>query len=47
MGLEEDFQLAADAAKTLPESIANDDKLNLYGLFKQATIGDVNTGETQ
>eukprot|EP00955_Chlamydomonas_euryale_P064159 358866-Chlamydomonas_euryale.AAC.6 len=42
--LQEDFDAAAAAAKELPGSIANDDKLALYGLFKQATVGDVNTG---
>jgi Acyl CoA binding protein len=39
MGLKEDFELAAEAAKTLPESVSNEDKLKLYGLFKQATVG--------
>ncbi len=29
--------------KTLPESTSNEDKLILYGLYKQATVGDVNT----
>jgi Acyl CoA binding protein len=39
----EDFQLAADAAKALPDSVSNEDKLKLYGLYKQATVGDVDT----
>jgi diazepam-binding inhibitor (GABA receptor modulator, acyl-CoA-binding protein) len=43
MGLDEDFELAAEAVKALPESISNDDKLKVYGLFKQAKEGDVNT----
>ena len=43
MGVEEDFKLAADEAKTLPEKTTNDDKLKLYGLYKQGTEGDVNT----
>lgn len=43
LGPQEDFDVAAEEAKTLPDSINNDDKLALYGLFKQATIGDVNT----
>lgn len=30
-------------AKALPSSISNDDKLELYALFKQANVGDVNT----
>lgn len=28
---------------TLPDSTTDADKLILYGLFKQATVGDVNT----
>eukprot|EP00892_Ulva_mutabilis_P007324 jgi/Ulvmu1/4964/UM207_0008.1 len=43
MGVTEDFELAAAAAKELPEKISNEDKLALYGLFKQGTVGDVNT----
>nr|GMD74355.1 acyl-CoA-binding protein [Ipomoea batatas]GMD76088.1 acyl-CoA-binding protein [Ipomoea batatas]GMD82018.1 acyl-CoA-binding protein [Ipomoea batatas] len=27
----------------MPENTSNDDKLILYGLFKQATVGNVNT----
>jgi diazepam-binding inhibitor (GABA receptor modulating acyl-CoA-binding protein) len=42
--LQEDFDKAAEDAKTLPDNTSNDDKLALYGLFKQATVGDVNTG---
>lgn len=44
MGIPEDFELAAAAAKDLPETLPNEDKLALYGLFKQSTGGDVNTG---
>lgn len=43
MGVEDDFKLAADEAKTLPKNTSNEDQLKLYGLFKQGTIGDVNT----
>ena len=43
MGVEDDFKLAADEAKTLPEKTSNEDKLRLYGLYKQATVGDVDT----
>ena len=39
--LQADFDKAAEEAKTLPYSVTNDDKLKLYGLFKQATVGDV------
>jgi len=30
--------------QALPDNTSNEDKLSLYGLFKQATVGDVNTG---
>ncbi|KAB2006569.1 hypothetical protein E1A91_D11G364500v1 [Gossypium mustelinum] len=43
MGLKEEFEEYAEKAKTLPENTTNDDKLILYGLFKQATVGPVNT----
>lgn len=43
MGLKEDFEKAAEEAKTLPSGVTDEDKLALYALFKQATIGDVNT----
>ncbi|RMZ54197.1 hypothetical protein APUTEX25_005353, partial [Auxenochlorella protothecoides] len=38
-----DFNKAAEEAKTLPEATTNDEKLILYALFKQGTVGDVNT----
>ena len=41
--LQADFDKAAEEAKTLPDKTTNDDKLILYGLFKQATVGDCNT----
>ncbi|KAL2613988.1 hypothetical protein R1flu_025680 [Riccia fluitans] len=43
MGLEEDFEKAAKDALTLPASTSDDDKLILYGLYKQATVGKINT----
>ena len=43
MGLKEEFEEHAEKAKTLPESTTNENKLILYGLFKQATVGPVNT----
>ncbi|AQK41346.1 Acyl-CoA-binding protein1 [Zea mays] len=43
MGLQEEFEEHAEKAKTLPESTSNENKLILYGLYKQATVGDVNT----
>jgi diazepam-binding inhibitor (GABA receptor modulator, acyl-CoA-binding protein) len=42
--LQEDFEQYAEKAKTLPENTSNENKLILYGLYKQATVGDVNTG---
>lgn len=41
--LQEDFDVAAEEAKALPDNTSNDDKLSLYALFKQSTVGDVNT----
>ncbi|GJN12364.1 hypothetical protein PR202_ga30635 [Eleusine coracana subsp. coracana] len=41
--LQEDFEEHAEKAKTLPESTSNENKLILYGLYKQATVGDVKT----
>lgn len=41
--VQEEFEEHAEKAKTLPESTTNENKLILYGLFKQATVGDVNT----
>lgn len=43
--LQEEFEEHAEKAKTLPESTTNENKLILYGLFKQATVGPVNTSK--
>ncbi|KAA0052984.1 hypothetical protein IC582_015076 [Cucumis melo] len=43
MGLKEDFEEYAEKAKTLPENTSNENKLILYGLYKQATVGPVTT----
>ncbi|CAL1393878.1 unnamed protein product [Linum trigynum] len=43
MGLQEEFDEHAQKAMTLPENTSNENKLILYGLFKQATCGPVNT----
>lgn len=40
---QEDFEEHAEKAKTLPENTTNENKLILYGLYKQATVGPVNT----
>lgn len=41
MGLTEDFQAAQERVKTLPTRPSNDTLLELYGLYKQGTEGDV------
>lgn len=43
MGNSEDFMFAAEVATKLPSSTTDKDKLKLYGLYKQATTGDVTT----
>ena len=45
MGLVEDFNASATEAKTLPASTSNEDQLILYGLFKQANVGDNETNK--
>ena len=42
---QEDFEKASKDALTLPATTTDEDKLILYGLFKQATVGDVNTSK--
>lgn len=39
--LDDRFTAAADASKTLPERPDNETLLQLYALYKQATVGDV------
>lgn len=43
MTLEEKFQQASKDVNGLSERPSNEALLNLYGLFKQATEGDINT----
>ncbi|XP_051151709.1 acyl-CoA-binding protein-like [Andrographis paniculata] len=43
MGLKEEFEEYAAKAKTLPENTSNENMLILYGLYKQATVGNVTT----
>jgi len=45
MGLEEDFQAAVKKVNDFKSKPSNDDLLIVYGLFKQATVGDVNTSK--
>ena len=41
--LESQFQNAAQQVKNLSQKPSNEELLNLYGLFKQSTIGNNNT----
>ena len=40
----EEFEKAAEEAKALSKA-TNEEMLELYGWFKQANVGDVNTSE--
>jgi len=40
-----DFEAASERVKTLKQKPTNDQLLQLYGLYKQATVGDVNIGQ--
>ena len=42
MELKEQFEQAAIDSKSLPEKPANDILLQLYSLYKQGSLGDVN-----
>ncbi|CAD6234742.1 GSCOCG00002079001-RA-CDS [Cotesia congregata] len=42
MSVQEEFEKAAQEVKELASEPSNEDKLILYGLFKQATIGNCN-----
>jgi diazepam-binding inhibitor (GABA receptor modulating acyl-CoA-binding protein) len=39
------FTAACETAKTLVSTLSDADKLTLYSLFKQATVGDCDTAE--
>ena len=41
MDLDKEFQEAADSVNTLRET-SDDEKLTLYGYYKQATVGPIN-----
>ncbi|MDX5418451.1 MAG: acyl-CoA-binding protein [Hymenobacteraceae bacterium] len=43
MATQEEFESAVERSKTLSERPSNDVLLQLYGLFKQASEGNVNT----
>ncbi|XP_058079176.1 acyl-CoA-binding protein-like [Magnolia sinica] len=44
MASKEEFEEYAEKAKTLPPATKDADKLVLYGLYKQSTVGNVTTG---
>ena len=41
MATEEEFKQAVERSRSLPTNLTNDQLLALYGLFKQASVGDV------
>ena len=44
MGLEDDFQVAQDlVSNKINKTLSNEELLEVYALYKQATVGDVNT----
>ena len=43
--LETQFNNAAEQGKNLSQKPTNDELLNLYGLYKQAIVGDNNTSK--
>lgn len=44
---QDSFEKAVEEAKVLPARPSNNDLSELYGLYKQATVGDVHMGESQ
>jgi len=45
LSLQMNFTEAAEKAKSLPSSMPDEKKLELYGLYKQATVGDNTTDQ--
>ena len=44
MGLEEDFLQAVDeVSNKINKTLSNDELKEVYALYKQATVGDINT----
>jgi diazepam-binding inhibitor (GABA receptor modulator, acyl-CoA-binding protein) len=41
--VKEPYRLSPQLSLQLPDNVTDDDKLALYGLYKQATEGDVST----
>lgn len=42
----QEFETAAKEVQELKTKPSNDELLKLYALYKQATVGDVNTGKS-
>lgn len=42
MDIEQGFNQSAELVKTLKKTPTNEEKLKLYGLYKQVTVGDIN-----
>ncbi|XP_013119064.1 acyl-CoA-binding domain-containing protein 7 [Stomoxys calcitrans] len=45
MATQEEFDKAAEDVKNLKSTPSDNDLLELYGLYKQATVGDCNTAK--
>ncbi|XP_018405112.1 PREDICTED: acyl-CoA-binding protein homolog isoform X2 [Cyphomyrmex costatus] len=45
MSLDQDFETAAEAVKAFTKRPTDEELLELYALFKQATVGDNNTSK--
>lgn len=43
---QETFEKAVEEVKVLKQRPSHDELSSLYGLYKQATVGDVNIGES-
>lgn len=47
MSLNEKFNKAAEEVQNLKSKPSNEDLLEVYALFKQGSVGDVNTGKNR
>merc|ERR1739838_856038 len=47
MSLQENFDKAAEEVKKLTQKPTDDEMLEIYALFKQASAGDINTVKTE
>ncbi|ENN70457.1 acyl-CoA-binding protein homolog [Dendroctonus ponderosae] len=45
MGLSEDFEVAANKIRGFSKRPSDSDMLEVYALYKQATVGDTNTAK--